>query len=181
MASRLRVAVLAVHHLNKGSNGTKAIYRTSGSLAFVAAARAVWAVAPDRDDPTGRRRLLLPVKNNLGPDRGGLAYRIEVDDQDRPRILWEACPVDTTADEALSDPRPPREGSKLADAVRWLQDRLRNGSEPSDDILQAARVAGFSRRTMFRAKDEAGVAARKNGFSGGWVWLLNEDQPEGDG
>jgi putative DNA primase/helicase len=176
LAARLRVAVLAVHHLNKGSNGTKAIYRTSGSLAFVAAARAVWAAAQDREDPTGRRRLLLPVKNNLGPDLGGLAYRIEVDDEGRPRIDWEAAEIRVTADEALDDARPRRAGSKITEAVSWLRARLAAGGEKSDEVLAAAKAAGFSTRTMFRAKDEAGVTARKSGYSGGWVWIIPQDE-----
>ncbi|MDM8006090.1 MAG: AAA family ATPase [Phycisphaerae bacterium] len=180
MAARLRVAVLAVHHLNKGTSGTRAIYRTSGSLAFVAAARAVWAVAPDKEDPTGRRRLLLPVKNNLGPDMGGLAYRIETDHEDRPLIQWDAATVSVTADEALTDDRPRRKGSKIPEAAAWLRERLARGSERSDEVLAAAQEAGFSRSTVFRAKEEAGVAARKSGFSGGWIWLLPETETGGE-
>ena len=70
MADELNVAVLAITHLNKG--GGSAMYRSIGSIAFTAAARAVWAVTKDRDDPD--RRLVLPVKNNLAQDRLGMAY-----------------------------------------------------------------------------------------------------------
>ena len=66
-------------------------YLVGRILAFVAAARAVWAVAKDREDP--ERRLLLPVKCNLGPDQSGLAYRV-VPVDDVACIEWEPDPVD---------------------------------------------------------------------------------------
>ena len=48
-----------------------------GSLAYTAAARSVWAVAKDRNDPDQNRRLLVPVKNNLAPDPTGLAFSVD--------------------------------------------------------------------------------------------------------
>ena len=42
LAQRQHVAVVGVNHLNKSGAGGPAIYRTMGSLAFVAAARAAW-------------------------------------------------------------------------------------------------------------------------------------------
>ena len=57
LAQERRIAVLGIDHLNKRGTGP-AIYRSMGSLAFVAAARAVWAVVRDKTDPT--RRLSCP-------------------------------------------------------------------------------------------------------------------------
>ena len=74
LAAQQRVAVVAVSHLNKNAGGS-VMYRTMGSLAFVAAARAVWAVVADAEDET-QRRLLVPVKQNLSAASTGLAYRI---------------------------------------------------------------------------------------------------------
>jgi putative DNA primase/helicase len=70
LASRYHVAIVAVTHLSK-TGGTKAVYRAMGSLAFAAAARAVWAIVKDADDP--QRRLFLPAKLNLARDPDGLA------------------------------------------------------------------------------------------------------------
>src|SRR5262249_40869783 len=63
LAERTGVAVLAVMHLTK-DHQRRVIHRALGSVAFVAAARIVLAVAKDPEDEG--RRLLLPVKNNLG-------------------------------------------------------------------------------------------------------------------
>ena len=80
LAERHEVAVVAVSHLNKSAGGS-AIYRTMGSLAFTAAARAVWGVTKDKGD--SQRRLMLPVKNNIAPDVMGLAYSIRDAGDDR--------------------------------------------------------------------------------------------------
>jgi putative DNA primase/helicase len=77
LAAELRVAVLVVSHLNK-ANGANAVYRITGSLAFVVAARAVFAIA--RDPERSERRLMLPIKNNLGRDTEGYAYAVSVAD-----------------------------------------------------------------------------------------------------
>jgi hypothetical protein len=77
MANRLHIAVVAVTHLNKGGGGGNqtALNRFSGSIAFVAAARAAFAVLEDPEND--ERRFLLQAKNNLGPKCRGLVFRME--------------------------------------------------------------------------------------------------------
>jgi len=104
MASRLGVAALAVHHFRKGDGSAK--HRVTGSLAFTAAARAVWAVTGDKRDETGRRKLFVCVKNNIGVDQSGLAFQLHSTFRDSvPSIAWEESPIDISADEALTTTR----------------------------------------------------------------------------
>ena len=72
-AAKHELAVLTVSHLNKSSE-TRAITRIMGSLEWVAAPRAVFLVTEEAGTD---RRLFLPLKNNLAPDRFGHAFRIE--------------------------------------------------------------------------------------------------------
>ncbi|MFC1453159.1 AAA family ATPase, partial [Verrucomicrobiota bacterium] len=170
LAARFSIAILCVSHLNKGAR-TKAMYRTTGSLAFVAAARAVWAVARDTDDPD--RRLLLPIKNNLARDIDGLAYRLEPwpHDPNFARCVWEAEPISISAEEALSSEEGVQRGNR-EDAEAWLVEQLRDGPVSSTEIHRRVETSGLSWATVRRAKDHLGVVAKKSGFDGGWVWSL---------
>ncbi|MCE9618485.1 MAG: AAA family ATPase [Planctomycetes bacterium] len=175
LAARHRVAVVAVTHLNKSGFGP-AIYRAMGSLAFAAAARAAWAVSKDKNDPL--RRLLLPIKNNIAPDTGGLAYRIEpVGLIGCPVVAWEADPVALSADDALASDRI--EGgnrNERNDAVDWLRKALADGPMLAEEVKQQAEQNGISAATLRRAKREAGVEAKREGFGPGakWYWMLPE-------
>lgn len=171
IAERHRVAVVAVTHLNK-SGGGPAIYRAMGSLAFAAAARAAWMVSKDKDAPS--RRLLLPIKNNIAPDMGGLAYRIEPLGVDGcPALTWEPDPVNVSADDALAGDRNEGKGrTELNDAADWLRDLLAHGPRPARDVERDAHDAGHSITTVRRAKASIGVVSRKPAFGGHWEWTL---------
>jgi len=178
-ASRLGCAVVLVSHLNKGTSGTNAVYRTSGSLAFVAAARSAYVVA--KDPANQERRLFLPQKNNLAKGGNGLAYRVASDSDGQPRLEFEAAPVTITADEALSVPqseRRPRDEAK-----DWLQERLAGGPVRAADIFAKAEELGFAEKTVRRAKQQLGVEAFKEpgAMEGGWLWKLPGDDPAEDG
>ncbi len=168
IASRLGVAVVCVSHLNKGSG--PAMYRTMGSLAFVAAARAAWAVTRDKEDPTGTRRLVLPVKNNLGPDNTGLAYALV-----EGVVRWEPNPVTVTADEALApegDGTPGPEPEALESAVKWLRELLTPHPMPATEVRKQARDCGISESTLNRAKRAGSVEAYRPVNPGPWFWRM---------
>jgi len=176
LAAELRVAVLVVSHLNK-ANGTNAVYRITGSLAFVAAARAVFAIA--RDPERKERRLMLPIKNNLALDTEGYAYAVTVADNDAPYIRWEDERVTQTAEEILSGTPSPREQALIergAEAQRWLREKLQAGPQPASNIYTAAEREGISERDLKRAKRAMGVLAEPKGYGGAWHWSLPRTQ-----
>jgi len=174
LAARRKAAVLAVTHLNK-AGGLPAIYRAMGSLAFVAAARAVWAVVRDENDETGRRRLFVPVKNNLGADESGLAYALEPVDG-VARVAWEAAPVDMRADEALGGGQT----SAVRDEARkFVVETLQShgGEMASDELSEAAEANGISERTFRRARKAVAEVYKEKGKGGQWRCRLKGGQP----
>ena len=184
MAARHGVALVAVAHLNKGQG--PAMYRTSGSLGFVAAARSVYVFGKDRDDPTGRRRFMLRVKNNLTADLGGLAYRLDATESTngQPVVCWEPNPVTITADEALrTEPeRAGGDGVKEREAADWLRAELAQGPRRQKDILDRAAEDCIKEHTLYRAKADLKVQSFKDGYgaAGVWYWRL-PPALEGDG
>lgn len=168
LAAELRIAVLAISHLRKGEG--QAIYRTMGSLAFVAAARSCWVVTEDTADR--RRRLLLPTKNNLAPDVHGLAFRIEPHGiNEQPAICWEAGTVTVTADEAMAPRRGPKPDAR-DDAARWLLAQLAKGPALAKEVMELGSYAGFSKRTLQRAYREMGGEPVRDGFGAPIRWSI---------
>lgn len=161
LADRHKVAVVAVTHLNKGQGS--ALYRATGSLAFVAAARAAWLVAKDPDSP--RRRLFLPVKNNLAGDTLGMAFQIG-----DGVLQWEPDPVTIDADRLLAPAEPGNRRGE--DASDWLRGALANGPVAAKDLFDAARAEGISTKSLRFAKEKIQAESRKGGFGHGWEWWL---------
>ncbi len=184
LAAKYRVAIVLVSHLNKSAVGP-AIYRTTGSLAFVAAARSGLVVVKDPSDPEGKRRFLVSLKANLGPGVSGLIFRVDgVTGSDAARIVWEPGSVDATADELLnqggwaSEPK-----SKLEQAALFLENALALGPLDAAEVERRATAKGISPITLRRAAKALGIEKRKAGFDGGWSWELPEEgeaaQPPG--
>jgi len=177
------VAILAVSHLRK--SGGPAMYRTMGSLAFNAAARAVWAVAKAKEDPTGRRRLLLPVKNNLAEDGTGMAYELGPGLDGGTVVQWEPDPVHLSADDALAfEGDGDDHSSAVAEAVDWLSALLADSPLGAREVKEQAERDGIKSRTLDRAKKRLGVVSERQGFAEGsaWVWRLpakSAKTPEG--
>lgn len=180
LAARHGVAVVCVSHLNK-AGGNEALMRVTGSLAFVAAARAAYVVARDKDDPL--RRLFLPLKNNIGNDQAGLAFKVESFELDAgiqtSRVMWESEPVTVTADEAMRPAETDDERSQRDEIGDWLQDLLYPGRMKSQEVQSKAKPAGFAWRSVQRAAKEAGVVMKREGFGPDTVtyWSLTPVAP----
>jgi len=176
LAAEHGTAVVAVSHLNKGS-GSEAIGRVTGSMAFVAAARSTFVVA--RDPENDARRLFLPLKNNLGNDSTGLAFKVEGHEFESnagaiqtSRVVWDGTTVSLTADEALRAPTDSDEKSTMEDAKQFLKGLLANGPVPTKQIQVDADGAGYAWATIRRAQQALGVLAEKDGMKGPWRWAL---------
>jgi len=160
LAARHRVAVLAITHLRKSSG--KAIYRSMGSLAFAATARAVHLVEKDPRDTS--RRLLLPLKGNLSPSTTGLAYSITATPHG-PAVAWDPRPVAADPDNLVSL----REPAALAEAIDLLRSVLADGPRSIQELEREASLASISPSTLRRARAHLGLKTRKAGYQGNWV------------
>jgi hypothetical protein len=159
-------AIVAIAHLSK-SGPRPAIHRSGGSIAFVAAARIVLAVADDPDDK--ERRFLAPVKSNLTAPPPTLAYSLV-----EGRLEWEPEPVgDLDVDRLLSGAPDRQEqqtdaervlGELLADATRWPMD--------ARQAIEAGEANGIPKRTMQWTAKKVGIRIEREGFGRGgrWIW-----------
>ena len=180
MAERMRIAILSITHFSKtgAATTTKALHRFIGSIAFVGAPRAAFAVIEDSSDT--ERRLLLHAKNNLAAPPQGLAFRLKqtiVGDLGKgivaSRVEWEQEPVTVTADEALAaEAAGAADTSSGVEAENFLQELLAEGPVPAKQVRADVEAAALSWSTVKRAKARLGIKAEKDGMDGGWSWSL---------
>ena len=113
------------------------------------------------------------MKNNLGDDRSGYAYRIGTAANGAPVIQWEPDLVTVTLEEmgdAVTERKPrPHEAART-----WLLQFLSDGEQLQKDIAEAARVAGHAWRTIERTKKDLGIQSKRTRFDGQWTWKLPE-------
>ncbi len=187
MANRLRIAVVAVTHLNKGGGAShqSALNRFVGSIAFVAAARAAFAVIQDPADD--ERRLLLQAKNNLGAKCKGLAFRMEQrlieGDILSSNIFFESAHVSQSIDEALAASESKGAGGQKsqAEAAEFLNDVLAHGPRDILDVESLARAAALlpadkplrQNKAFREARKQLGVIASREGFGAGAKYVLS--------
>jgi AAA domain/Primase C terminal 2 (PriCT-2) len=180
MAEDLHIAVIGIAHFNKKDDVKSALLRVSDSIAYVAAARHVYAVV---DDPEEKDcKLFVKAKNNLARDTKALRYgmgvkkvghdkRLDVD-INAPFIVWHPQHVEITANEAMA-----AAGGHTAkrEAREWLLERLEAGPAKADDIIEEAKQEGIAKRTLDRAKKDLGIKSYRGGGiagAGEWFWEL---------
>jgi hypothetical protein len=188
LAERTRIVLVMLMHLNKGS-GVSALYRACGSIAFPALARVVLGVAPDPNTEDGRRRLLLPIKMNIGQMSDGIGYRIEpapplnhtilrnVSEEDRPPVIaWDKEPVTIDAASALDRSGTAQEVGAAAEVKSVLKELLADGKVAATKCKAVIKEATgvISETTLLKAKRELGVKVRREGYgdSGTWYWEI---------
>lgn len=177
-AQEMGASIIGVSHLTK-SEGMDVLLRTQGSVGIVAAARAVFGVGKDKDDPA--KRYFMPLKNNLATDMNGFSYHIEefclpgTDPIIRTsRVMWDNELVTKHADEVFTTPNR-EERDALTEAEDFLRDALENGWTKTSDLQTQAKNAGIAWATVRRAQSRMGIKASKSGFQAGWGWKMPDD------
>jgi hypothetical protein len=179
LAETTGCAITFVRHLNK-SGGASAIYRGGGSIGIIGAARAGMVLGLDPSDATKGKsgsRILAMTKCNVGKAAPALKLRVVSAPSPAPRIevariQWEGD-VECSADELVAEATDQERGN-VTDTEEWLRSLLEGGPQPSETIKSMAREAGFSWRTVERAKERIGARAKRVGFgaAGAWKWKL---------
>ncbi len=178
LAASLRCAIVGITHFSKGTSGRDPVERLTGSLAFGALARIVLVAAKHQEeDQSGHaKRLFLRAKSNIGPDGSGFEYDLhQAELTEHPGIFTSSVrwgeAVDGAARELLAKADTsddPEEKDALIDAQRFLRDLLADGPVPAKQIEADIRGAGYSPRTINRAKKLLRIDSYKAGTK--WYW-----------
>lgn len=159
LAEKYECTILAIGHMNKAS-GTKSLYRGLGSIDIAASARSVMLIERAEDDPAVR--IISHIKSSLAPEGPALAFRIETNAA--LDFLGEYDgEIGVSKYEGLEDGR--RE--LASNAILGL---LSGGAMSSVSIQKACADAGFSERTVNRAKKDLGIRSIRK--PDGWYWTM---------
>jgi hypothetical protein len=177
LAERCSLAALGITHLNKGAS-TEAYLRVSGSIATYNAARALWTLTPDPQDPD-RLRLLCQHKANwtaLAPVERWRVLPVTLDGGIETAVMEF---VEIAADVSRDDVLVSATVEKRSEAETLIVAELVPGPRPSADVKAAGARRGISERTMKRAAQELDVEIEQRSTPTGRVtfWAL----PEGVG
>ena len=109
-------------------------------------------------------------------DDGGVAYSIEAVTLDggieTTHAVWDGT-IEGTARQILDSVEYEEDaGGEQQDAEQFLRDLLADGPVPTKQIKADASGAGYSWRTIERAKRDLGIEAIKAGMKVGWEWHL---------
>lgn len=186
LADRLGCAILGISHFTKGTAGRDPVERVTGSIAFGAVARLVFAAAKmPENDQEGGGRIFVRAKSNIGPDDGGFRYdlaQIELEQHSgvfASRLAWGSV-VEGSAKELLAraDVAPrddeQKDARETAEIDSWLRDILAHGPQPAKDVFAAGKDEGYSQDQLKRAKTRVGAISDKSGYQGKWAWSMPE-------
>jgi hypothetical protein len=154
MAEELRCTPLWLRHLNKGGAG-KALYRGSGFISIIGAARVGWLVGEDPHHPA--TRVLANSKNNLAERQKSLTYTVHYSPEHQATTIQWGGPSDLSADDLCafqsSRDRETREEekTKVEAAVEFLNEALRSGPRVVEELREEARTLGLSWHAIRRA------------------------------
>jgi hypothetical protein len=174
LAHQAGVAVLCVRHLNK-KEGSAGIYRGSGSIGVIGAARMgkVFCPCPKRPET---HRYLLTSKSNLGPHPKPWRIRLESDPRKKAGPSWVVFEGQEEAD--LQDLLDRKGGNGAAKergaASQFLFRELARGPVAAKKLLEMAGKIGITEWVLRRAKQYNLVPHFKKGEVTYWGHPVNE-------
>lgn len=161
-------AGLILERLNK-MFGTKAIYRTPGSIDIVGAVRSALLIGRSKENDD--ERVMVQQKSNLAPTGAAIVFSVG---EDGISFIKES---ELTADELLacSSDKTGRPDTKTQEAMEIIRDLLSDGEEHEASECEARlNEAGISKSTAKKAKRILGVVSNKPHYS--WYWRLPIDE-----
>ncbi|MGC8560816.1 MAG: AAA family ATPase, partial [Phycisphaerae bacterium] len=172
LAKEMNQAVLVIVHVTK-TRYQSAIHRVLGHPALAVLARSVLMAVSDRSEENrdSSRRLLVSVKNSYGPPPPPLAYRVKDETIEWLGQTHEGVDLDALVH--LPPQRPGPDPAHLEKAIEWLIEELAAGPQPYRKIMVKGGAAGFSQRTLERAKASVAIKSVRIGLEA-WNWALAE-------
>jgi hypothetical protein len=180
VAERTEAVFLIDTHFNKRSDAKTAMQMIAGNHVIIAAPRIVLVTARDPADPS--RRLILPVKLNVGPDQMGFAFRLVGKEHEVcgnvVTVEWESKhETKLRANDVLVDstPRALAAVAKTDEIRDWARELLKDGKPVASEVLmKEAKKKGFAANRVRVALKDINALASPSGRGGKWQYQLKK-------
>jgi hypothetical protein len=178
VAEHTGCAIILLRHLAKARGGN-VLYRGTGSIGIIGAARSGLLVA--RDPESERNRILAVTKSNLADTPPALRFALEPTDAGACRVAWSG-PCALVAGDLLVPAPAAEDHDRLEEATDFLKHILEDGPLPADECLRRAWGLRISEKTLRRAKIRLHIKSvrESHGPSGRWLWTLPSLSPTSD-
>ena len=81
--------------------------------------------------------------------------------------------LETIIDDSIIAQKPEQGEGKFDQCCQWLQDFLSNGAVLQSETKEHGAEMGYSKATLYRAKNSTGIKSRKR-HDGLWEWFIPE-------
>ena len=140
-------------------------------------ARIVWVLGVDPQDETGSLRVARVSKSNFKMPENGVAFSIGDDERWECGYITGLVASSVTAEDLMAASTPPDERTERDEARELVKSVLEGGPMETSEFLKMTRSAGFSDRTVERARRDLGVKAKpqndaNTGKMTGWIVSL---------
>ena len=155
-------AIVLIGHLNKNQS-TKDLYRSLGSIDFIAAARSVLYV--EQYEENSNVKVVKHIKSSLAPPGNDLFFSFD----NTYGIKWEKINSLSTVNKSVNRETEFMETlTKQEFLAKSLKTQLACGPVKATDILQIYRSMGISEKTLQITKKIIGIQSVR--MNGAWYW-----------
>lgn len=185
-AKEMNVTVLLIMHFSKNPD-VSALHRSGGAATWTDAPRSVWLFDKkkgEEDDTVPRTHVMVPGKGNkVAADKKktleftfkGVDVRIEGEDIAVGAIEW-GNETDLTLDQQFKDDdddrkKPGPRAMKTEQAMEWIREQLKDGPQPSSEMIARGKEEGYSKDLLNTAKNRLKVRSMQ--LATGWQWLID--------
>lgn len=178
MAAELDFAAIGITHFSKNTLSNDPLERITGSLAFGAIPRVVWAVTKVRTEDESDKRIMVRIKTNIGKDGGGFRYSLvqtAVDGIDTSAVVWgESLSGSPEKIFREADGLPSESISRVDECCEFITNLLEEEPMKSTELEQRCKDAGFSFTTQRSAKKKMNARSlRVGGIGSAGEWLVS--------
>jgi hypothetical protein len=175
LALQTGAAIVIVRHPIPGTRRNSLRAEETQELATIAGSTLL--VTGDPTAGSDESRVLAVLKPCANSPAAAVSFRIERSALGVDRVVWQGAtrripclsPVSSSADKLRS----------VDEAMQFITEALAEGSRPAREVVDEARQAGISQRTLDRARANLGITASRVGGAGAeghWEWRLPSSQ-----